>query len=56
MIEHFYIRDDAGAEYNDFIAEFMSYNKDKKYNEHDDCIDNVAMYFKHGSRIQKWGF
>jgi len=49
MIEHFYIRDDAGEEYNQFIAEMYSYNKDKKYNKHDDCIDNVAMFFKHGT-------
>ena len=54
MIEHFYIRDDAGYEYNDFKNEMYSYNKDKKKNKHDDSIDNVAMYFKHGSTAQ-WG-
>jgi hypothetical protein len=28
----------------------MAYNKDEKKNSHDDCIDNVAMYFKHGNK------
>lgn len=49
MIEHLYIRDDGNREYNEFIYEMYGYNKDKKKNKHDDCIDNVAMYFKHGS-------
>ena len=44
-----YIRDDADEEYNDFIKEAGDYNKDEKENDKDDCIDNIAMYFKHGS-------
>ena len=59
MIEDLYIRDDAGKEYNDFIAEMYSYNKDVRVNKkngiHDDCIDNVAMYFKHGNPSE-WGW
>lgn len=50
MLEHFYIRDDGGIEYEGFISEMYSYNKEKKKNKHDDCIDNVAMYFKHGDK------
>ena len=50
MIEHLYIRDDGGEEYNSFIAEMYRYNKDKKKNKEDDCIDNAAMYFKHGDK------
>lgn len=48
MMEHLYIRDDGSEEYNAFVAEMYGYNKEKKLNTHDDCIDNVAMYFKHG--------
>jgi len=55
MLEHLYIRDDAGQEYNEFISEMYGYNKEKKKNKHDDCIDNVAMYFKHGNKVD-WGF
>jgi len=47
MVEHFYVRDDAKQEYNEFVSEMYAYNKDKRLNVHDDCIDNVAMYFKH---------
>ncbi len=50
MVEHLYIRDDADREYKSFVSEMYSYNKDKKKNDHDDCIDNVAMYFKHGNK------
>lgn len=55
MLEHLYIRDDAGQEYNSFINEMYSYNKEQKLNKRDDCIDNVAMYFKHTNKI-KWGW
>lgn len=55
MIEHLYVRDDGGNEYNSFLDEFFSYNKDVKKNKHDDCIDNVAMYFKHTNKT-KWGW
>ena len=44
----FFVRDDGDEEYNDFVRRLLNYNKDKKKNKHDDCIDNVAMYFKHG--------
>lgn len=54
IMEHLYIRDDGGKEYNDFISEMYQYNKDIKVNKkmglHDDCIDNVSMYYKHGSK------
>jgi len=46
----FYVRDDAGEEYNDFVKKALDYNKDPKKNDHDDCIDNIAMYFKHADR------
>jgi PBSX family phage terminase large subunit len=53
MVEHLYIRDDGNKEYNDFVSEMYMYNKDIKVNKklgtHDDCIDNVAMYFKHAT-------
>ncbi len=46
-----YIRDDADKNYNEFIKEAGDYNKDEKVNGHDDCIDNMAMYFKHGDKV-----
>lgn len=46
-----YIRDDADEEYDEFIKESGDYNKDEKENDHDDCIDNIAMYFKHGDKV-----
>ena len=51
----FFVRDDGEKDYNDFVIEVMEYNKDPKENKHDDCIDNVAMYFKHGDK-DNWGF
>lgn len=50
MREHLYVRDDGDHTYNEFINRVMAYNKDEKKNSHDDCIDNVAMYFKHGNK------
>ena len=50
-----YIRDDGDKEYNEFIKEAGDYNKDEKKNNKDDCIDNIAMYFKHGDK-QGWGW
>jgi PBSX family phage terminase large subunit len=51
----FFVRDDGDEDYNDFITEVMDYNKDPKENKHDDCIDNIAMYFKHGDK-ESWGW
>jgi len=45
--EHLYVRDDGSDNYNECIQEVKRYNKDPKKNKHDDCIDNMAMYFKH---------
>ena len=42
-----YVRDDGDEEYNDFVEEVLGYNKDPKENDKVDCIDNIAMYFKH---------
>lgn len=55
MVQDLYIRDDGNQEYNSFKKEMYSYNKDKKKNKHDDCIDNVAMYFKHAQK-KGWQF
>lgn len=55
MINHLYIRDDGSREYDLFIAEAYGYNRDKKKNKVDDCIDNMAMYFKHGD-TGMWGW
>ena len=51
-----YVRDDGNKEYNDFLEEAGDYNKEAKENKHDDCIDNLAMYFKHGDKnmIEIW--
>lgn len=46
-----YVRDDADKNYKQFITEAGDYNKDPKENKHDDCIDNMAMYFKHGDKV-----
>ena len=46
-----YVRDDADTNYKEFITEAGDYNKDPKENKHDDCIDNMAMYFKHGDKV-----
>ena len=45
-----YIRDDGSKDYDKFVDEATNYNKDKKKNNKDDCIDNIAMYFKHGDK------
>lgn len=50
-----YVRDDADKNYNEFVTGVLEYNKEAKENKHDDCIDNVAMYFKHGDK-QAWGW
>ncbi len=47
-----YVRDDGDKDYNNFIKEAGDYNKDEKKNDHDDCIDNIAMYFKHGQGFE----
>ena len=51
-----YVRDDGDEDYNEFLEEAGDYNKDEKENDHDDCIDNMAMYFKHGDKgkIEIW--
>lgn len=55
MINHLYIRDDGSQEYDMFISEAYGYNRDKRKNKVDDCIDNMAMYFKHGD-TGTWGW
>jgi len=55
MKEHLYIRDDGSANYNLFIQNVKRYNRDEKKNKHDDCIDNIAMYFKHVDN-KDWSF
>lgn len=42
--EHIHFRDDyeTGSEYDTFMKEFLSYNKDKRKNKHDDAIDSVT--------------
>ena len=54
MREHLYVRDDGNDNYNDFIMEAGTYNKEQKLNKADDCIDNIAMYFKHADGQGKW--
>jgi len=50
-----FVRDDGDENYKEFLKEAGDYNKDEKENKHDDCIDNIAMYFKHGDK-QGWGW
>ena len=47
MRMHFYVRDDGDNDYDSFMSEVGQYNKEQKKNKHDDCMDNIAMYFKH---------
>lgn len=52
-----FVRDDIkrNSNYYDFLTQVLDYNKDPKENKHDDCIDNIAMYFKHGNKVS-WGW
>ena len=50
-----YVRDDGDTDYNEFVSEALDYNKEEKKNDKVDCIDNIAMYFKHGDK-QSWGW
>lgn len=56
MRQFLYFRDDAGIEYIEFKEEVLMYNRDPKLNDHDDCIDNVAMYFKKVDSKAGWGW
>ena len=56
ITHHLYFRDDGDEDCEEFEADVKMYNKDPKKNEHDDCIDNNAMYFKHVDGSDSWGF